>query len=104
MTSPNSKHIDVRHQILRERVANREFEVVHVPSAEQRVHFLTKRLHTKAFRLSPHHGDKLMVIPLIRSFFRTLWGIWLLGTGNWLLGYCRKHWDVRMRRVELPRH
>lgn len=37
--TPNSKQIDVRHHIIRERVANWEFEVVHVPSARQHADF-----------------------------------------------------------------
>ena len=31
-TTPNSKHIDIRHHFIRERVANGEFKVVYVPS------------------------------------------------------------------------
>lgn len=50
VTTPNSKHIDVRHHFLRERVANGEFEVVHVASTLQHADFLTKPLHTEAFR------------------------------------------------------
>ena len=50
VTTPNSKHIDVRHQLLRERVANGEFEVVHVSSALLHADFITKPLHTEAFR------------------------------------------------------
>ena len=50
VTTPNSKHIHVRHHFLRERVANGEFEVVHVSSALQHADFLTKPLHTEAFR------------------------------------------------------
>ena len=41
VTTPNSKHIDVRHHSLREHVASGEFEVVHVSSALQ--HSLCKR-------------------------------------------------------------
>ena len=32
VTTPNSKHIDIRHHFIRERVANGEFRVVHVRS------------------------------------------------------------------------
>ena len=35
VTTPNRKHIDVRHHSLREHVANGEFQIVHVPSEEQ---------------------------------------------------------------------
>ena len=49
VTTPNSKHIDVCHHFLRERVASGEFEVVHVPSALQHSDFLTTPLHTEAF-------------------------------------------------------
>ena len=41
-TTPNSKHIDIRHHFTRERVANGEFKVVYVPSEEQHADFLTK--------------------------------------------------------------
>ena len=50
VTTCNSKHIDVPHHFLRERVANGEFRVIHVPSAQQQADFLTKVLHTEAFR------------------------------------------------------
>ena len=49
-TTPNSKHIDIRHHFLRERVSNGEFQVVHVPSALQHADFLTKPLPVDAFR------------------------------------------------------
>ena len=51
VTTPNSKHIDIRHHFLRERVANGEFNIVHVSSGEQHADFLTKALDTEAFRL-----------------------------------------------------
>ena len=44
----NSKHIDIRHHLIRERVANGEFKVVHVRSDLQHAHFLTKPLHGEA--------------------------------------------------------
>ena len=47
-TTPNSKHIDIRHHFLRERVANGEFRVVHVRSDFQHADFLTKPLHRDA--------------------------------------------------------
>ena len=50
-TTPNSKHIDIRHHFIRERVANGEFKVVYVPSEEQHVDFLTKLLHQGAFEV-----------------------------------------------------
>ena len=48
-TTPNSKHMDIRHHFIRERVANGEFRVVHVRSDLQRADFLTKPLHREAF-------------------------------------------------------
>ena len=50
-TTPNSKHIDIRHDFIRERVANGEFQVVYVPSEEQHAGFLTKSLHQGAFEV-----------------------------------------------------
>ena len=50
-TTPNSKHIDIRHHFIRERVANGEFKVVYVPSKEQYAGFLTKPLHQGAFEV-----------------------------------------------------
>ena len=44
-TTSNSKHIDIRHHFIRERVANGEFKVVYVPFEEQHAGFLTKSLH-----------------------------------------------------------
>ena len=46
-TTPNSKHIDIRHHFIRERVATGEFKVVYLPSEEQRADFLTKSLRTR---------------------------------------------------------
>ena len=48
-TTPNSKHIDIRHHFLRERLANGEFRVVYVRSDLQHADFLTKPLHREAF-------------------------------------------------------
>ena len=48
-TTPNSKHIDIRHHFVRERVANGEFRVVHMRSDLQHADFLTKQLHREAF-------------------------------------------------------
>ena len=50
-TTPDSKHIDIRHHFIRERVANGEFKVVYVPSEEQHANFLTKSLHQGAFEV-----------------------------------------------------
>ncbi|CAM9496081.1 unnamed protein product [Pylaiella littoralis] len=48
-TTPNSKHIDIKHHFIRERVARGEFRVVHVRSALQRADFLTKALPKDVF-------------------------------------------------------
>ena len=48
-TTPNLKHIDIRHHFIRECVLNGEFKVVYVPSEEQHAEFLTKSLHQGAF-------------------------------------------------------
>ena len=49
-TTPNSKHIDIRHHLIRKRMANGEFKVIYVPS-EEHVDFLTKPLHQAAFEV-----------------------------------------------------
>ena len=59
VTTQNSKHIDVRHHYRRKRVANGEFEVIHVSSALQHADFLTKPLHTKAFRFHRNFVNNL---------------------------------------------
>ena len=48
-TTPNSKHIDMRHHFIWERVANGELKIVYVPSEEQHTKFLTKSLDQGAF-------------------------------------------------------
>ena len=48
-TTPNSKHIDVGHHFIRERVVNGKFVVVHVRSHSQHADFLTKPLYREAF-------------------------------------------------------
>ena len=50
-TTPNTKHIDIHHHFIRERVANDEFKVVYAPSEEQHANFLTKSLHQGAFEV-----------------------------------------------------
>ena len=55
--SSNSRHIDVRHHILRELVLRREVDTVHVESGQQRADFLTKPLCTSDFR---YHRNFLM--------------------------------------------
>ena len=51
-TIPNSKHIDIRHHFVRERVERAEFQIVHdVPSRLQHADFLTKPLHQGPFFL-----------------------------------------------------
>ena len=58
-TTPNSKHIDIRLQFIRELGANGEFKVVYVPSEEQHADFLFKPLHQGAFAA---HGYFVMNI------------------------------------------
>lgn len=53
-TTPNSKHIDIRHHFIRERVARREFRIEHVGSASQHADFLTKPVAKAAFAF--HRG------------------------------------------------
>ena len=48
-TTPNSKHIDIHHHFIRERVERGEFKVVHVRSDLQRADFLTKPLAKDIF-------------------------------------------------------
>ena len=48
-TTPNSKHIDIRHHFIRERVERGKFKVVHVRSDLQRADFLTKPLPKETF-------------------------------------------------------
>ena len=58
-TTPNSKHIDIRHQFTLERVEQGEFKVIHVRSDLQRADFLTKPLPKETFRA---HRDFVMNI------------------------------------------
>ena len=58
-TKSHSKHIDIRHHFIRERVANGEFRVVHVRSDLQHADFITKPLHREAFCV---HRDFVMNI------------------------------------------
>ena len=48
-TTPNSKHIDIRHHFIRERVERGGVKVVHVRSNLQRADFLTKPLPKELF-------------------------------------------------------
>ena len=57
-TTPNSKHIDIRHHFIRERVANGEFELVYVPSEEQHADFLTKIAAPGGVRSAPKFCDE----------------------------------------------
>ena len=59
VTTPNSKHIDIRHHFIRERVARKQFRIVHVASALQHADFLTKPVHKGAFYF---HRDFVMNI------------------------------------------
>ena len=60
-TKPNSKHIDIRHHFIRERVANGGFGVVHVRSDLQHADFLTKPLHRGVLR-PPQFRDEYFLI------------------------------------------
>ena len=62
-TTLNSKHIDIHHPFILERVVNGGFKVVYVPSEEQHADFLTKSLHQGAFEV---HRNFVMNI---RRFF-----------------------------------
>ena len=42
ISNSNSKHIDVRHHLLRELVERKEIEIIHVASQCQHADFLTK--------------------------------------------------------------
>ena len=44
ISESNSKHIDVRHHLLRKRVEEKEINVIHVASKYQHADFLTKVL------------------------------------------------------------
>ena len=62
-TTPNSKHIDIRHHFIRERVANVEFKVIYVPSQEQHADFLAKSLHQGGgVRSAPKFWDEYSLI------------------------------------------
>ena len=61
-TTPNSKHIDIRHHFVRERVANGEFKVVYVPSEEQHADFLTKPLHQGAFEVHRNFVMNILIL------------------------------------------
>ena len=50
----NSKHMDVRHHILKKILFRREISIAHLASEEQHVDFLTKSLTDTAFCF---HGD-----------------------------------------------
>ena len=83
VTTPNSKHIDVPHHFLRERVANREFEVVHASSALQHADFLTKPLHKEA---NPFHRNFAMnlwwFLYSVVLIFSPVLGYWVIETEN----------------------
>ena len=49
----NSKHIDVRHHVLRELIFEGEFVITRVESDDQHADVLTKMLDYTAFLLSP---------------------------------------------------
>ncbi|CAB1099242.1 unnamed protein product [Ectocarpus sp. CCAP 1310/34] len=49
ISNSNSKHIDVRHHIIRELAGRKEISIFHVESAIQHADFLTKALHVGEF-------------------------------------------------------
>ena len=50
VTNPNSRHIEVRHNFLRDLVAKETISITHVRSAWQHVDFLMKPLSAEAFQ------------------------------------------------------
>ena len=72
-TTPNSKHIDIRHHFIRECVANGESKVVYIPSEEQHADFLTKSLHQGAFEV---HRNYVINFSLIFYFLWLTSPIW----------------------------
>ena len=54
ISNSNSKHIDVRHQFLRELVERKEIEIIHVASQYQHADVLTKALSGREFEF--HRG------------------------------------------------
>ena len=54
ISNSNSKHIDVRHHVLRELVESKEVGIIHVVSQYQRTDFLTKALPEREFEF--HRG------------------------------------------------
>ncbi|CAB1106471.1 unnamed protein product [Ectocarpus sp. CCAP 1310/34] len=57
ITNSNSKHIDVRHHIIRELVERKEISITHVPTQFQHADFLTKVISKESFAL---HRDFVM--------------------------------------------
>ena len=59
----NSKHIDVRHHLLRKLVFKGEFIIAHVETDEQHADFLTKPLHLvlHGFLLPPGFSDEYLM-------------------------------------------
>ena len=51
VSNSNSKHVDVRHHLLRELVLQRDISVSHVPSEYQRAGILTKALAFDVFAI-----------------------------------------------------
>ena len=49
ISNSNSKHIDVRHHLLRELVERKEIEIIHVASQCQHADVLTKALPEREF-------------------------------------------------------
>ena len=54
ISNSNSKHIDVRHHLLRELVERKEIEIIHVAPQYQHADFLTKSLPEWEFEF--HRG------------------------------------------------
>ena len=54
ISNSNSKHIDVRHHLLRELVERKEIEIIHVATQYQHPDFFTKALPEREFEA--HRG------------------------------------------------
>ena len=74
VATPDSNHISAFHHCLWGRVANGEFEGVHVPSAEQHSDVLAKPLRTESFRFHRNFVMNLLVVFSFVCFSPGIWG------------------------------